>query len=88
MRLNISFTDNELSLFGNMCNQDYNLNLCQLNNISTYMDVVKKNQNNNTINNCNNIFQAIHYDMDEINNYWIVLDNNFMLYDIGIPLNA
>jgi hypothetical protein len=88
MKLNLILNENESSLLAPLCERSYDLSPIQLYNMATYIDVVRKNRSINTINNNNNILQAINYDSDENNNYWIVLDTNLCLFDMGIPLNA
>jgi hypothetical protein len=91
MRINIKLTASEVASFGSFVDQEFDLDTTQLNNMATFIDVVKKNnilQLGNTINNQNNILQAVNYDNDESNSYWVVLDTNICFYDIGIPLTA
>jgi hypothetical protein len=88
MKLNLILNEIESSLFGELCDKSYDLLPIQLYNMATYIDVVRKNKNINTINSSNDILQAINYDSDENNNYWIILNNNFCLFDMCIPSNA
>jgi len=88
MRLNITLTPTEILSFGTLVDQDFDIDTTQLNNIATFIDVVNKNNSFETIKNQNNILQAVNYNKDETNNYWVVLDINLGFYDIGIPLNA
>ena len=72
-----------------VCITSLNLSLSQLINLSTYLDFVDKYPNTiNVINKVDNIIQALNYDSDEFNNFWIILTNNYMLIDISIPLYA
>jgi len=89
MRLNIKLTTTEVASFGTLVDQEFDLDTTQLTNLATFIDVVKKNSTTRQyITNNNNILQAVNYDNDESNNYWVVLDINLCFYDIGIPLNA
>jgi dolichyl-phosphate-mannose--protein O-mannosyl transferase len=88
MRLNIKLSNTEVSTFSTLVDQEFDLDTTQLNNLATFMDVVKKNSIIKQYSNSNNILQAVNYDKDESNNYWVVLDINLYFYDIGIPLNA
>jgi hypothetical protein len=64
-----------------------NLNLIQFNNLSTYLEVANKYKYLNTvINSNNNILQAINYESDDNNNYWIILTNDYYFMDVAIPL--
>jgi hypothetical protein len=87
MRLNIKLSNTEVTTFSTLVDQEFDLDTTQLNNLATFIDVVKRNS---IIRQCitNNILQAINYNKDDINNYWVVLDINLCFYDIGIPLNA
>jgi dolichyl-phosphate-mannose--protein O-mannosyl transferase len=88
MRLNIKLSNTEVITFSTLVDQEFDLDTTQLNNLATFMDVIKKNSIIRQYSNINNILQAVNYDNDDNNNYWIVLDINLSFYDIGIPHNA
>ena len=68
---------------------ELDLNLSQLTNLSTYIEVANKSNDFTTIINSNNIvLQAINYDSDDNNNYWAILSNDFNFMDVAIPLIA
>ncbi len=65
------------------------MNSTQLINFSTYLEQVKKCKNpKNVITNHENIIQAVNYDSDDNNNYWIILDKKFNFLDVGIPMSG
>jgi len=69
--------------------KEFNCNISQLNNLSTYLDLLRKYPNpKKMIQNHDNIMMAVNYDVDETRTYWIILDNNFYFLDVGIPLNS
>lgn len=95
--ININLQDEKYSTNNTMkclcdnivCIPSLKLSLAQLTNLSTYLDFVDKYPNTiNVINKIDNIIQALNYDSDEFNNFWIILTNNYMLIDISIPLYA
>jgi hypothetical protein len=90
MKLNIKLSSVEATTFGTLVDQISDVDTNQLNNLATFIDVVKKNTMTKytEINNNNNILQAVNYDRDENNNYWVILDMNLRFYDIGIPVTA
>ena len=66
-----------------------NLNLSQLNYLSTYVEVANRYPNAITvIEPDNRIYQAINYDSDDNNNYWIMLSKDFTFIDVAIPVVA
>lgn len=86
MKLNIDFSQLETNVMEPFIGMQFNLSINQLYNFATYMDLLRKYKNPKKIINSNDtIIQAINYDMDDINNYWIVLDKNFIFMDIGVP---
>lgn len=65
------------------------LNLVQLNNLTTYIEVSNKYPNvSNVISSNDKILQAINYESDDNNNYWIILSNDFLFIDVAVPLIA
>lgn len=86
MKITLKLNKNETDLF-NHFKQEIEMNITKLTNFSTYINLAKKynNTNNIIINNHKNILQAINYDIDEDNNYWIILTNEFIFLDIMIP---
>ena len=69
--------------------KEFNCNISQLNNMSTYLDLLRKYPNpKKMIQNHDNIMMAVNYDTDETRTYWIILDKNFYFLDVGIPLNS
>ena len=65
------------------------LNSTQFYNLATYLDLTKRYSNpKNIINNHENILQAYHYDSDDTNNYWVILDKKYNFLDVGIPFTA
>lgn len=70
-------------------NKDLSLNVNQLYNLSTYLEQVKKAKSiKNFVSDQDNIMHAINYDLDDVYNYWIILDKNYNLLDVGIPVTA
>lgn len=90
MRLNIKLTNTEVLTFGTLFDKILDVDTTQLNNLTTFIEVVKKTTMSklDIINNSNNILQAVNYDKDDHNNYWVVLDVNLLFYDISIPYIA
>ena len=78
MKLNIKLNLNQVesNLISSLSTDEIELDSEQLYNLSTYLSLIKKHINPKTIiNNHKNILQACKYDSDELNNYWIILDN-------------
>lgn len=68
---------------------DLNLNLFKLSNLTNYIDLANKSSNPVTVIDSNDeIFQAINYDSDDNNNYWLILSKDFVFMDVAIPLIA
>jgi hypothetical protein len=88
MRLNINLDlDNIDNLFIlNFLNEEININISQLYNLSTYLEQIRRIKNiHNYIINKDNILHAAVYSTDENNDYWIVLDKDYNFIDIRIP---
>jgi hypothetical protein len=87
IELNLDDVNNSSILM--FLNNDLNLNVSQLNSLSTYLEQVKQTKSlKNFVSNHCDILHAINYDSDEVNNYWIILDKNFNFMDVGIPVTA
>ena len=89
IQLEYSDTNANVSSLFELLPSTLNLNLSQLNNLSTYVEVANRYANAITIiESDDKIFQAINYDSDDNNNYWIILSKEFTFIDIAIPLVA
>lgn len=88
LTINLILGSSEYDLL-NLFDENIDMNSSQLVNFSTYIEQSKKCKNpKNVITNHENIIQAINYDSDENNNYWIILDKKFNFMDVGIPLSG
>lgn len=86
--IKLNLTPSEYNLLS-VLDTNLDLNSTQLANLSTYLELAKKiKSSKNTITNHQNIIQAMNYDSDEINSYWIILDKNYNFIDVGIPING
>jgi hypothetical protein len=94
MKINLYFNKEQKEIFNSIIKECTNkeLSIDKLYNVSSYLKEASKYinnlQNNNIINNNNNIIQAIKYKNDNYNIYWILLTNDYIFYDIMIPLNS
>jgi len=88
MKLNINLDLDNInnSFILDFLNEEIDINISQLYNLSTYLEQIIKIKNiNNYIYNKDNILHAAVYSTDENNDYWIVLDKDYNFFDIRIP---
>lgn len=89
MKINLHLNKEEKDLFNVIIKEiaTKDLNIDKLYNISTYFKTAIKYSDKQIINNNQNILQAIKYKQDNYNIFWILLTNDYIFYDIMIPLN-
>lgn len=74
------------SFMMNFLNDTKTLNINQTLNLSNYLQQASKTSPSSVfITNRDEILHAINYDSDENNDYWIILDINYIFYDINLP---
>ncbi len=91
MILNIKLNLNQVesNLMSSLSTDMFEIDSTQLHNLSTYLELIKKYITPKTIiNNHNNILQACNYYSDDMNNYWIIINKQFLFTDICIPNSA
>lgn len=88
MKLSITINKNDEKLLSDFSN-NLNLTFEQLCNFTTYINKIKSYNDGNslTIKNKKNVLHAINYNLDDNNNYWMILTNNYEFFDIMIPIH-
>jgi hypothetical protein len=86
MNINLNLNSIDKHLIEPFINLSININVIQLNNIASYLNILRKYKNPKTvICNHNNILQAVNYKSDDNINFWIIIDNQYNFIDIGVP---
>lgn len=89
MKINVNLSQLNGIVVEPFITKEFNCNISQLNNLSTFLELLRKYPNpKKIVQNHDNIMMAVNYDIDETRTYWIVLERNFYFLDVGIPLNS
>ena len=85
MEINIKLNKNENEIL-NVFNNSIQLNIEQLCNMGTFLNKAKQYNDFNVVKNKKNVLCAINYNLDDNNNYWMVLTKSYEFIDIMIPI--